>query len=72
MPRPTSANASSTNSRTERVSPVASTNRPARRLQYPVHALDIIPGVTPVAFRPEISEIKRVFETGLDAGDRRA
>src|SRR5260370_20964393 len=39
------------------------------RLQYPVHALDIIPGVAPVAFRPEISEIKRVFETGLDAGN---
>src|SRR5258705_1659239 len=39
------------------------------RLQYPVHALDIIPGVTPIALRPEVSEIKRVFETGLDAGD---
>src|SRR5260370_2687528 len=39
------------------------------RLQNPVHALDIISGVSPVAFRPEISEIKRVFETGLHPGD---
>src|SRR5713226_1724488 len=38
-------------------------------LQYPVHALDIIPGVAPVALCLEISEVKRVFETGLDAGD---
>src|SRR5712675_1151499 len=69
MLRPTSANASSTNSRTDRL---------ARRqheivgrigLQYPVHALDIIPGVAPVASRPEVSEIERLLETGLDAGD---
>src|ERR1700687_5502762 len=39
------------------------------RLQYPVHALDIIPGVAPVAFCPEVSEIERIFQTGLDAGD---
>src|SRR6266481_620390 len=38
-------------------------------LQYPVHALDVIPGMAPVALRPEISEIERVFQTGLDAGD---
>src|ERR1700736_837421 len=38
-------------------------------LQYPVHALDIIPGVTPVSFRLEVSEIERVFQTGLDAGN---
>src|ERR1700687_1399871 len=38
-------------------------------LQYPVHALDIIPGVAPVAFRPEVSEIECVFQAGLDAGD---
>src|ERR1017187_7210944 len=39
------------------------------RLQYPVHALDIIPGVAPIAFRLEVSKIERVFETGLDTGD---
>src|SRR5882724_491316 len=38
-------------------------------LQYPVHALDVIPGVSPVASRSEVSEIKRLLETGLDAGD---
>src|ERR1700692_2821561 len=39
------------------------------RLQDHVHALDIILGMAPVAFGLEISEIERVFETGLDAGD---
>src|SRR5258708_36369024 len=38
-------------------------------LQYPMHALDIIPGVAPVAFRPEVSEIECIFQTRLDAGD---
>src|ERR1700722_9063901 len=39
------------------------------RLQDHVHALDIILGMAPVTLRLEISEIERVFETGLDAGD---
>src|ERR1700739_2696852 len=39
------------------------------RLQDHVHALDIISGMAPVAFRFEISEVERVFQTGLDAGD---
>src|SRR5260370_39889600 len=39
------------------------------RLQYLVHAFDIIPGVAPIAFCLEVSEIKRVFQAGLDAGD---
>src|ERR1700722_6349520 len=38
-------------------------------LQDHVHALDIILGMAPVAFGLEISEIERVFEAGLDAGD---
>src|SRR6266581_7299017 len=38
-------------------------------LQYPVHALNVIPGVSPVASRPEVSEIERLLKTGLDAGD---
>src|SRR6266404_2077992 len=38
-------------------------------LQYPVHALDIVPGMAPIASRPEISEIERVFQSRLDAGD---
>src|SRR3984885_2449940 len=39
------------------------------RLQDHVHALDVVLGMTPVAFRLEIAEIERVFETSLDAGD---
>jgi hypothetical protein len=39
------------------------------RLQYPVHAFDIVPGVAPIAFCVEVSEIERIFEAGLDAGD---
>src|ERR1700686_656785 len=38
-------------------------------LQYLVHALDIILGVAPVAFGIEVSEIERVFQAGLDAGN---
>src|ERR1700726_1116010 len=41
----------------------------AIRLQYAVHALDIVPGVAPVALCAEVSEIKRFFKAGLDAGD---
>src|SRR5258708_25492538 len=37
-------------------------------LQYPVHALDIIPGVAPVASCPEISAIEGVFQSRLHAG----
>ncbi len=39
------------------------------RLQYPVHALDIIPRMPPVALGLEVAEIERLFEAGLDAGD---
>src|SRR3984885_12240796 len=39
------------------------------RLQYLVHALDIVPGMAPVALRREISEIKHIFKPSLDAGD---
>src|SRR6202790_2213275 len=39
------------------------------RLQDAVHALDIVPGVTPVALGAEVAEIERVFKAGLDAGD---
>src|SRR5580704_254486 len=39
------------------------------RLQDLVHALDVIPGVAPVASRLEVSEIERVFQTGLNPGD---
>src|SRR5258707_416590 len=39
------------------------------RLQDFVHALDIVLGMAPIAFGVEISEVKRVLETGLDAGD---
>src|SRR6202011_424102 len=38
-------------------------------LQDPVHALDVVPGVAPIAFGLEVSEIKRFFQAGLDAGD---
>src|SRR6202008_341358 len=38
-------------------------------LQYPVHALDIVPGVAPIALRLEVSEIERILKAGLDAGD---
>src|SRR5580704_8241762 len=38
-------------------------------LQYLVHALDIIPGMAPVAFGAEVSEIERFLQTGLDASD---
>jgi hypothetical protein len=34
-----------------------------------VHALDIVLGVAPIAFCVEVSEIERIFEAGLDAGD---
>src|SRR3954454_6514911 len=40
------------------------------RLQYPVHALHIVPSVAPITLCLEIAEIKRVFQAGLDAGDR--
>ena len=39
------------------------------RLQYPVHALDIIPRMAPVALGFEVAEIERLFQAGLDAGD---
>src|SRR6202158_2227311 len=39
------------------------------RLQYLVHAFDIIPGMAPIAFCLEVSKIERVFQTGLDSGD---
>src|ERR1700722_441347 len=39
------------------------------RLQDLVHALDIVPGMAPVASRLEISQIERVFQTDLDPGD---
>src|SRR5207237_9923368 len=38
-------------------------------LQYPVHALDIITRMTPVALGLEVAEIEHLFEAGLDAGD---
>src|SRR6185437_9546985 len=38
-------------------------------LQDPVHALDIVPGVTPVAPGLEVSQIQRVFKADLDTGD---
>ena len=62
MPRPTSAKASSTNSRTERVSPVASTKSSgASCLQDPLHALDVVARMAPVALGVEIAEIERVL-----------
>src|SRR5580693_3634825 len=39
------------------------------RLQDLVHAFDVIPGVAPIALRLEVSEIKRIVETGLDPGN---
>src|SRR5665213_303752 len=39
------------------------------RLQDPVHALDIILGMTPVALGVEVAEIEGVFKAGLDTGD---
>ena len=39
------------------------------RLQYPVHALDIVPSVSPVALGIEVAEIERLFQAGFDAGD---
>ena len=39
------------------------------RLQYAVHALDIILGMSPVALGLEVAEIQHIFEAGLDAGD---
>src|SRR5246127_1318555 len=40
------------------------------RLQDRMHTLDIIAGMAPVALGLEIAEIDRVFEPGLDTGDR--
>src|SRR6185369_6743118 len=39
------------------------------RLQYPVHALDIIPRMAPVALGFEIAQIEGVFQTGLNPRD---
>src|SRR5207244_3368346 len=39
------------------------------RLQDLVHALDIVARMTPVALGLEVSEVKRVLKTKLDAGD---
>src|SRR5712664_1800212 len=39
------------------------------RLQYLVHALDVVPGMAPVALCLEISEIERLVQTGLDPGN---
>src|ERR1700677_1511959 len=39
------------------------------RLQDLVHAFDVIPGVAPIALGLEVSEIKRIVETGLDPGN---
>src|SRR5882757_4439680 len=39
------------------------------RLQDQMHALDIVARMAPVALRLEIAEVKRLFETDLDAGD---
>src|SRR4051794_22859342 len=40
------------------------------RLQYPIHALHIVPSMAPITFCLEVAEIKRVFQAGLDTGDR--
>src|SRR3981081_2685787 len=69
MLRPTSANAISTNSHRAGLAGRQHEVVGRLRLQYSVHALDIIPGVPPIAFRPEVSEIERLFEAGLDTGN---
>src|SRR5580704_8157987 len=38
-------------------------------LQDHVHALDIVPGMAPIALGREIAEIERIFQPGLDPGD---
>src|SRR5579863_531689 len=39
-------------------------------LKNPVHPDDVILGMTPVALGIEVTEIERLFEAGLDAGNR--
>src|SRR6185437_14242200 len=40
-----------------------------RLLQHEPHALDVIPGVAPVALRVEIAEIEAILESEFDCGD---
>ena len=67
--RPTWPKASSQNSRTEWVSPVATTKSSGLvLLQHQPHGLDVVAGEAPVALGVEVAEAQLGVEAELDAG----